>query len=241
MLSKTRGIVLHSIPYSDRYGIVHVYTEAFGRTAYMVARRGGRKSATPQAFFMPLSVLEMDVEHLNGRDIQRIREVKTGCPLHSIFTHPVKNCIALFLAEVLYRAVRTREADPHLFNYLFDSIRWLEMAEQGVANFHLVFLMHLVRYLGVYPNVESYGPDCFFDLLNGAFSASPPGHRHFLDRRESVIFARLLRMNYANMGLYAFARGERYGIVCRILEYYSLHLSDFQEIRSLDVMRSLFE
>ncbi|MDR1602424.1 MAG: DNA repair protein RecO [Tannerella sp.] len=241
MLSKTRGIVLHSIPYNDKYGIIHIYTEAFGRTSYMVARRRGRKTGIAQALFMPLSVIEMEVEHLNTRDIQRIREAKICCPLHDIFTHPVKNCIALFLSEVLYRAVRTHEADPQLFNYLRDSICWLEMAEQGIANFHLVFLMHLVRYLGVYPNVESYSPDSFFDLLNGAFSDSPPGHRHYLDRNESIIFSRLLRMNYANMGLYAFSRGERYSIIRRILEYYSLHLSDFPEIRSLGVMQSLFE
>jgi DNA repair protein RecO (recombination protein O) len=207
----------------------------------MVARRGGRKAGAPQAFFRPLSVLEMDVEHLNTRDIQRLREVRTGCPLHDIFMHPVKNCIALFLSEVLYRAVRMRETDLQLFNYLYDSIRWLDLAEQGIANFHLVFLMHLVRYLGVYPNVESYCPNSFFDLLNGAFTASPPGHKHYLDRSESIIFSRLLRMNYTNMGLYAFSRRERYNIVCRILEYYSLHLSDFPEIRSLSVMQSLFE
>ncbi|MDR2120332.1 MAG: DNA repair protein RecO [Tannerella sp.] len=241
MLSKTRGIVLHSIPYNDRYGIVHIYTEAFGRASYMTACRRGRKTGVPQALFMPLSVIDMEVEHLNTRDIQRIREVKVGYPLHDIYVHPVKNCIALFLSEVLYRAARAREADSQLFNYLYDSIRWLEMAGQGVANFHLVFLIRLVRYFGVYPNVESYRQDSFFDLLNGAFTASPPGHKHYLDRTESVVLARLLRMNYANMSLYAFSRAERYGIIRRILEYYRLHLSDFPEIRSLDVMQSLFE
>jgi len=241
MLSKTRGVVLHSTLYNDKYGIVHIYTEAFGRAAYLVARSRGRKTKTPPSLFMPLSVIEMEVEHQNVREIQRIRETQICFPLNDIFADPVKNCIALFLSEVLYRTVQTKTADPKFFDYLYDSIRWLEMADEGVANFHLVFLMHLVRHLGVYPNVESYRTDSFFDLLNGSFTTSPPEHEHCLDRNESIIFSRLLRMNYGNMALYAFSRRERHNIIRRILEYYRLHLSDFPEIRSLAVMQSLFE
>ena len=44
MLYKTRGIVLHSIPYSDKYSIIYMYTEAFGRVSYLVTRTRGKKS-----------------------------------------------------------------------------------------------------------------------------------------------------------------------------------------------------
>jgi DNA repair protein RecO (recombination protein O) len=193
------------------------------------------------ALFLPLSVIEMEVEHLNSRDLQRIREAKTCFPLTSIPAHPVKNIIALFLSEILYRAIRTREPDARLFDYLYESIRWLELAEQGVANFHLVFLIRLVRYFGFYPNAESYQPGCFFDMLNGVFTGRPPEHRHYLNEEDSIIFSRLLRMNYQNMAVYAFSRHERSNIIHRMLEYYRLHLSDFPEIKSLPVMQSLFD
>ena len=42
MLCKTRGIVLHAIPYNDKYSIIYMYTEAFGRTSYLVARSRGK-------------------------------------------------------------------------------------------------------------------------------------------------------------------------------------------------------
>ena len=72
MLCKTRGIVLHAIPYNDKYSIIYMYTEAFGRTSYLVARSRGKKSPVSRALFMPFSVLEMEVEHLNKRDLHRI-------------------------------------------------------------------------------------------------------------------------------------------------------------------------
>ncbi|MDR2139190.1 MAG: DNA repair protein RecO [Tannerella sp.] len=241
MLSKTRGIVLHTLPYSDRYSIVHIYTESFGRVAYLVARRRRGKTAVARALFLPLSALEMDVEHLNTREIQRIREMKACYPLIAIPAHPVKNIIVLFLAEILYRTVHTKEPDARLFEYLYESVRWLELSDEGVANFHLVFLIHLVRYLGVYPNAESYRPGCYFDMVNGIFTGNPPEHRHYLDESESTVFYRLLRMNYANMTVYAFSRRERSRIICRILEYYRLHLPDFSEIKSFAVLQSLFD
>ena len=225
MLCKTRGIVLHSIPYNDKYSIIYMYTEAFGRASYLVARSRGKKSSVSKALFMPLSVVEMEVEHLNKRDLHRIRETKLCYPLTDVFCNPVKNILALFLSEILFRVVKETEPDSRLFEYLFESIQLLELSDKGVANFHLVFLLRLLHYLGIYPNVESY----------------VAGSCHYLNRQESVVLARLLKISFENMSLYSFSRQDRVSVINRILEYYRLHLPDFPEIKSLSVMQSLFD
>jgi DNA repair protein RecO (recombination protein O) len=241
MLCTTRGVILHVTPYNDTSSIVHAYTEVFGRTSYLVARQRKRKTTVSYALFMPLSVVELEVEHLKTREIQRVKEAKICFSLSSIPTHPVKNTIALFLAEVLYRLIHTKEADSKLFDYLYHSIRYLEILEQGIANFHLVFLLHLSRYLGIFPNAESYTSGVFFDLLNGVFTHQAPDHPHYLSKEESIIFYRILRLNYENMAVHSFSRKERTAIIHYILEYYRLHFSDFPEIKSLLVMQSLFD
>lgn len=241
MLNKTRGIVLHSIPYNDKYSIVYIYTEQFGRATYMVARNRGKKSPVSRALFMPLSVLEMEVEHKNRRDIHRIKESRVDIPLNELFCNPVKNVLALFLAEVLYRVVKETEPDPRLFDFLVRSIQYLEFTEKGVANFHLVFLLQLLNYMGIYPNTDSYVINSYFDMLNGEFITRLPLHRHYLNREESMIFARLFRISFENMGLYTFSRQERVNIINRILEYYRLHIPELPEIKSLAVMQSLFD
>jgi DNA repair protein RecO (recombination protein O) len=241
MLTKTRGIVLLSFPYSDDYSIVHIYTEAYGRTPYMVSRARSRKSAVSKALFMPLAIIDMEVDHHNNRELQRIRETRLAYPLNHLFTDPVKNALALFLAEVLFRVIRVTEADGPLFDFLYRSILLLEETERGVANFHLVFLLQLLAHLGFQPNTETYAEGSFFDMLNGIFIPRPPLHKHFLDKEESQVFARLFRINYENMSLYAFSRHERVGILQRMITYYRLHLPEIPEIKSLAIFQSLFD
>ena len=241
MLHKTRGIILHSLPYNDKYIIINMYTENFGRISYMVTNTHGRKSKIPRALLQPLSILEMEVEHLNNRELQRIKEAKSGLALTQIHCHPVKNALSLFLSEVLYRIIQEKEANHPLFDYLYNSIKWLEIADKGIANFHLAFLLQLSTYLGVHPNGSSYKRGSFFDLRNGIFSEALPEHNNYLSKEDSIIFDRILRINYDNMALYAFTRQERAGIIRHILEYYRIHLSDFPEIKSIAVMQSLFD
>ena len=241
MLYKTRGIVLHSLPYNDKYIIINMYTEDFGRVSYMATNSHSKKSKVSRALIQPLSVIEMEVEHLNNRDLQRIKEVKTGLPVTQLHFHPVKNALSLFLSEVLYRIIQEKEPNRPLFDYLYRSIKWLDITDKGVANFHLAFLLQLSAYLGIHPNGDSYKKGCFFDLRNGIFSESPPEHNNYLSKEYSIIFERLLRINYENMALYTFTRHERAVIIRHIIEYYRIHLSDFPEIKSLAVMQNLFD
>jgi DNA repair protein RecO (recombination protein O) len=218
-----------------------MYTEAFGRVSYLVARNRGKKTTVSKALFLPLSVVEMDVEHQNKRDLHRIRETKQCYPLNRLFTDPVKNALALFIAEVLFRVVKDTEPDARLFDYLYRSIHLLELAEDGVANFHVVFLLHLLHYLGIFPNTDSYAEGYYFDMQNGIFADQAPLHRYYLNREESQIFARLFKISYENMSLYIFSRHDRVNILNRILTYYRIHLPEIPEIKSLPILQALFE
>jgi len=241
MLVKTRGIVLHTTIYNDKNVIIHIYTEAFGRVSYLVARNRGRKSNVSKALFIPLSAIEMEVEHFNKRDLHRIKETRLCFPQAEVFCNPVKNVLALFLAEVLFRVIKETEPSPQLFEYLYQSINLLEIANDGIANFHIVFLLRLLNYLGIYPNSESSKVNLYFDMLSGVFTHTIPPHRHYLGREESEVFNRLLRISFENMSLYTFSRHERVSIINRIIEYYRLHLPDFPEIKSISILQSLFD
>ena len=219
MLEKTLGIVLHIIPYNDKISVAHLYTEQYGRSSYLIPQGGGKKARMFRSLFMPFSILELDIDYRNSRELQKIIEARTVLPLQNIYSEP----------------------NLPLFAFIARSIQVLNIMEEGKANFHLCFLLQLCSFLGFSPNMETYRPGYFFDMLNGIFSPSRPIHTYTLDAREAEVFARLTRMDFNNLRHFKFNRGERNAILDRILTYYRLHQPDISELRSPEILRAIFD
>ncbi|MDR0895534.1 MAG: DNA repair protein RecO [Prevotellaceae bacterium] len=242
MLQTTRGVVLHTLKYSDTTLIVDVYTETIGRVSLALAASRSRKSPTKAVLFQPLSLVELEVDIRSGTTLHRIKEAKSDYPFASIPFDPYKSAIALFVAEFLYRAVREETENRPLFAYLQHSIVWLDACRSSFANFHLVFLMRLSRFLGLYPNLDDFHAGDYFDLLNGCFTADrPQQHALYLQPDEAARLNRLMRMNYETMHLFVMNRVERNRCLTIINEYYRLHVPNFPLLHSLDVLRELFD
>ena len=240
MLHKTRGIVLHNLPYNDKYGITLIYTEEFGRVSYLTSQTKSRKSKIPRSLFHPLAILDLEVEHQNLRTIQRIKEAKIHIPLVALMIDPLKSAPGFFLAELISKVIREEQTNRLLFDFLLQSVQVLELTTVSPANFHLVFMIRLSRLLGFYPNATDYQKGMFFDMRNGTFTRYQPEHIHFLPPNESAVFFNLLRMSYENMSAFRFSGRERQTIIRRMLDYYRLHLSDFPELKSLEVLHEVF-
>lgn len=240
MLQKTIGIVLHCLKYNDTSNIVDIYTRHAGRASFLVKVPRSRKSAVRPVLFQPLSFVEFEADCRPTSSLRLIKEAKSWYPFRSLPYDPYKSAIGMFLAEFLYRALREEAENQPLFAYLEHSIRWLDECDGGYANFHLVFLMRLSRFLGLYPNTEDYSEGCFFDMLNACFTPRPPAHSAFLKPAEASRIRVLMRMNYKTMHLFAMSRAERHRCLAVINDYYRLHLPDFPMLKSLDVLKELF-
>lgn len=240
VLYKTRGLVLNTINYNDKYLLAQIFTESFGRVTYMVSKSKGKNTKTPKSLFSPLAVLELEVEHQTTRDIQRIREARSELFLYAIAADLSKTSMAFFLSEFLTRVLRDASDSRLLFNFLDQSVQILEMTDRSIANFHLVFMLKLSHFLGFYPNVEEYKENSLFDMINGEFVIYQPLHKHFLNRADSKALSMLARISYENMHHYVFSRQDRINIINRILEYYRLHLYDFPALKTLDILHELF-
>lgn len=241
MLHKVKAIVLNTVNYNDKYMLVSVYTDKFGRVTYMVLKSKSKTARVQKSFFFPLALLDMEVEHQGSRDIQRIREVQLQYQQNSIANNMVKTSLVMFLSEFLSRVLKDTDEYDIIFSYLSQSIQVLEESERGLANYHLVFMLKLTRFLGFYPNLEDYHEGDYFDMLNGIFVSKSPLHRHFVNKEESKTLSLLSRISYENMHHFLFSRNDRIGIINRMLEYYRLHLHDFPNLKSLDILHEIFQ
>lgn len=242
MLQKTLGIVLHALKYNDASLIADIYTEVAGRASFLVSVPSSRKAAVKSVLFQPLSLVELEVDFRPNTSIYKVKEAKSFYPFSTLPYDPYKSAIALFLSEFLYRAVREEVENRPLFAYLQHSMIWLDECRDGFANFHLVFLMRLSRFLGLYPNLEDYQSGDYFDLQNACFtSLRPQLHSHYIGPEEASRLTMLMRMNYETMHLFAMNRVERARCLTIMNEYYRLHLPDFPVLKSLEILKELFD
>ena len=241
MLYKTRGIALHTIKYGDTSIVVHIYTELFGRQAYLVKGAYGKKAAVRANNFYPLNLLELEVYHKQGANLQKIKEANNYPVYCQIPFDPWKNAVVVFLAEIIYRTLREEESNPVLFNFIFSSLQLLDLKIKFVADFHLIFMLQLSKFGGFYPYNNFSKVNNIFDLANGRFVSEIPFHGHFIHIEEAKIFANIIDKRYDDMKKTKLTRELKYYFLEKLVEYYRLHIDGMGEVKSLQVLKEVFK
>ena len=241
MLTKTQAIVLHAIKYGETRLIVDMFTKVFGRQAFIVSIPKTPKGKVKKQFFQPLTILEIETDIRPRQQLQKLHDVRLAAPFASIPFEPDKLAISLFVAEFLYYALRSEQRNELLYEYLENSIVWLDGQQTSFANFHLVFLLRLTRFLGFYPNLDDYKNGDYFDLRESVFMPMPPVHRDFLHPEEAQKVQLMMRMDFPTMHLFRMSHQERNRLLEVSLKYYRLHLPDFPEMKSIEVLQALYQ
>ncbi|HWS01482.1 MAG TPA: DNA repair protein RecO C-terminal domain-containing protein, partial [Prolixibacteraceae bacterium] len=152
----------------------------------------------------------------------------------------VKSSQAIFLAELLYKVLKEEESRPELFHFLNNSFQILDLLQSGVANFHLIFLIQLARYMGFAPTNNYNENQQFFDMASGNFTGTMPLHQSFLEPGESMFFKEFMDIPYEEAGKIKLSAAVRNRLLQRMVEYFSLHLGIRLQIKSLEILGELF-
>ncbi len=238
MLHKTRGIVFKTTDYSESSVIVQVFTEKFGLQSYLINGVKKPRAKISRNMLQPLHLLEMVVYHKPNGNIQRVTELRNVPVLKEIPYSLVKSSLVIFLNEVIYKAIRQQETDETLFNFIFHSVEWLDHQEGGLANFHLLFLVHLSRYLGFHPE-KNETETSYFDLKDGLFVSKRPEHNLYLAPPYTQYFNLLIGRNFEDLPEIRLPNDIRRFLLDRLLEYYALHIDGFGQIRSHEVLEEV--
>ncbi len=236
---KTRGIVLQQIKYSDSQIIAHIYTEQFGRQAFMFRRAKSKKSGNSLNFLQPLFLLEIEAQIKDKRQIQRARELRNHPHFNNIPFDITKSSIAIFLAEILSRVLKEEEANAELFNFLYHSVLLLDEEKEHFANFHLLFLYELSKYLGFYPESEFTQNDKYFNIAEGAYTEYHE-LKFALNKRESQLLTQLSGKGFHQLHEIKLSRMQRQDLLDILLQYYYYHLPEMGKIKSLDILKQIF-
>ncbi|RED48780.1 DNA repair protein RecO [Seonamhaeicola aphaedonensis] len=238
MLITTNAIVLSKLKYKDYDLIVKCYTEELGVVSFIL--KGvlrGKKGNTKAAYFQLLSQLQLVIQYKNNRSLQSIRETKLNQVYTSLHTNVLKSSIVIFLAEVLSSVLQEEEPNKTMFSYIENTLLWLD-AQTNFANFHLLFLLKLTKYLGFYPDTTQKEAS-FFNLSEGQFDVKKTND-YSISGENLTLLKQLLGTTFDDLTLLQIHSKQRQSFLNMILLYFELHLGNFKQPKSLAIFNQVF-
>lgn len=238
MLVSTNAIVISSLKYAEADLIVKCYTQKSGLKTYIL--RGvlrSRKGKFKPSLFQPLTQLELVAKHKDKGTLEYLQDAKILHHYSSLHTNVVKSTLVLFLSEVLKNSIREEEQNEELYEYLETTFIWLD-THNNFANFHLLFLLKLTRYLGFFPD-DVQGDRDYFNMLDGVFqdvSTNP----YCIEGPNLMLLKQLIPVNFSDLEEVKLNKAARNHFLEMLLLYYQLHIESFKKPKSLAVLQEIF-
>lgn len=237
---KIEAIVLRNTVLGDQKMIVDMFTDKLGCVSVITRFSSSSKGKFKKQLFVPLSLIDVEIDYKENSNLQKLKNATINTPYTDIPFDSYKLSISFFISEVTYYAVRGENENKSLFDFISYSLQWLDGIKSSCPNFHLVYMMGLITYLGFMPNIDNYHEGDCFDLRNACFVEYASRHSDFLDAQEASRIVSIARMNYTTMHLFKMSHLDRNRIVEVLIRFYRLHIPSFPELKSLDVLKQLF-
>lgn len=211
-----RIIVLNTTRVKENSIVLHTISRTYGRRSFLV--RVGKNAG--MSYFLPLNLLEVSVTENPKSDLWYAKVISAEAPLNSIRDNIYKNTISLFMAEVLFRIVKQGNAEDGLYDWCRRQVLTLDALETDFSNFHIRFLLELAVALGFRPQVNDILP--------------------FTGEYQSVIES-FMTSSLAESMLIPLSGQVRNDLASSLIRYLEFHTESTINIRSLAVLRELFE
>lgn len=239
MLQLTRGIVLKYFNYSESSIIAKIFTEEFGLQSYIIKGIHSKKSKTGPALFQPLTFIEFIAYQKDNKTIHHLSEPRIFYAYQTLHADAIKRMLLVFIAELLYKSIREEASDKALFDWLYHALTWLDLSEDEINNYHLVFMLLFSRFLGFYPKTESEEGVLHFNLQEGLFTRQQPVNPEFISGELVSYLFKLYRSSFETSKDVLIGTTDRRKLIDVLISYYRLHLPGFDELKSVEVLKSI--
>ena len=241
MAEKINGIVLNVRKYNDKNSIVTLFTREKGRLGFIFPAGSGKASNIRRARLQPLAVVSADINFKGGTDLQRLGAFSSAEIWSDIYFHPTKRALVLFISEFLYKLLNATMPDPHLYDFLINSFRLLDGMKKNIADFHIPFLVSLLTFSGIQPNISGYKPESVFEFASGSFVSEYEAKGPILKGQQARNVTFIARVNFSNMKSLRLNALNRRQILYGLLNYYSYHFPGLGSLKSPEILREVFE
>ena len=242
MYESLKCVALRTVKYDDSRSITTAWSRERGRVSFIIPAGSGREAQRRRALMQPLCLFEGESDIRPGRELLTIRDVRPLYVLSDMCCDPAKAVVALFISEVLERVLRESAPDGRLTDFIFDAVTRLDAMRRqvGVANFPVLFMYKLGFFLGIEPDAGEWAPGRVLDMAEGRYRVSAPLQGRWLDATDTCAAVMLHRMSFAASARLGIPRAVRRRILDGIIEYYGLHHTPLDSLKSLPIVSGIF-
>lgn len=241
MLFKSRGIIFRSVKYSETSFITDIYTEEKGLRSYIISGVRSKRSKLSAGLLQVTTLVDIVAYFRADKELSRIKELKAKYVYSSIPFDVRKSSIGLFMIEVARKTIQESEANPLLFEFLFNTFQFLDATEKPISNLHLLYLVRLSGLLGFMPGGTCSEHTPFFDLQEGIFVNEKPIHPYTLHEEMSQLLQRFTDADFSHCHEIKLDRATRKLMLTRLLDYFRLHIDNFPQINAHSILEEVLE
>ena len=237
MLKTVEGVIIRTVKYGESSVILDLLTLENGVQSFIVSGVRAKGKKNKSSLVSVLNLVKVEAYFKNNDKLSRIKEIAYSYIYKSIPFDVIKASIATFLIEVCRKSLKSSDDLREVYNYIVKGLIHLDNLESGLAHFHISFLIGLAKHLGFELSDNYDEQNIYFDLKYGSFKPSRVDHRLSLDKEHSkYLHAYLQQQNFDSA-----SRQIRQGLLLSIVDYYRYHIEGFGELKSLDILVSLYE
>lgn len=239
MDDKVEGIVLQSLRYGDSSLIVKVFTRNAGLRSYMVKGAFSRGSKNRAALFQSLNMISyVEAGKPSASALGYLKDVQLSNVYQSLPFEMHKRAILLYVGELLAKTLTEQERNTDLFDFIVQSLEWLDLTECRFANFPLYFTLELTRYLGFYPTANHRSGSCF-DMMEGRFVGNPPLHPYCFAPENAMLFNGMLGLGVDEACAFPLRAEQRRELLDGLLVFMRLHAPVMSGFHSHEVLKEV--
>lgn len=236
---KSKAIVLRTLKYSESSIIVDLLTESKGLRSFIVSGVRGKKGKNRASYFQHLNLIEVVAYDRSDGKLARISEYRLAHHYAQLTSHVVKSNLGLFVLEVTRNAIREMEENHSLFNFVWTALLYIEESPlSSLASYPLRYTLELSTYLGIYPLNDYSEQKRYFDLRAGHFSPESESP-YVLSYDDSYQLYTILVALEQSTPFPALPRGDRNTLLDQLIRYYTVQLSQFPDLKSLEIIRNI--
>lgn len=226
MLTQTRAIALRTIKYGETSVVATFFTEQQGVISFMVkgVRTKGIKGQKA-SLLQPSTLLDVIMYTKPTAHLHQLREYTSGYTYETLQQEVVKNTIALFSSEVLFRLFPENAIHMGVFSIAWNYFVALDkISSSDSANFPLYLLCKCAQELGFGLGVTEQGASSNMQLSD--------------QQREILTTLGTVRNIFETKDV-KLSGEQRYILLLWLIEYLGYHSGHMGTIRSLEVLRAI--